>query len=129
MVGFEPTTVPQAIDTEEDIVSVLSPPLISNSLSVGFEPEETSVVHSSTSPRRLFATMTAYRPCWSTRDPDEIGGSRSGGSRSVGNIPRTSLPEPEETSVTQLSYSVPVPVFVPAATLNVRTKMPQREFV
>ena len=62
MVGFEPTTVPQAIDTEEDIVSVLSPPLISNSASVGLEPEETSVVHNSTSPKRLFASVTAPWP-------------------------------------------------------------------
>ena len=80
-------------------MSVLSPPLISNSASVVLEPEEISVVHSSTSPRRLFASVTAPRPRQSTRDPDEIGGSRSGGN--IGNIPRTPLPKPEETSVTQ----------------------------
>ena len=64
MVGFEPsvpqvTTVSQAIDTEEDIASVLSPQLISNSPSVGLEPKETSVIHNSPSPRRLFASATA----------------------------------------------------------------------
>ena len=43
-------TVPQAINTVEDTVSVLSPPTISNRASIGLEPEETSVVHNSTSP-------------------------------------------------------------------------------
>ena len=57
IVGFElaipqVTTVPQAIDEGEDIVSVLSPPLISNSPSVSLEPEETPVIHNSPLPRR-----------------------------------------------------------------------------
>ena len=88
-------TVPQAINTEEDIVSVLSPPPISNSASVSLEPEETSVAHDSTSPRRLSANVTT-RTRRSTRDPDEIGGSKSDKSRSggiFGNIPQTPLPE------------------------------------
>ena len=143
MVGFEPTTVPQAIDTEKDIVSVLSPPLISNSASVGLEPEETSVVHNSTSPRRLFASVTAPQPRRLTRDPDEIGGSRSGGS--IGNIPRTSLPEPEETSVTQPICGIAAAEICAAAEVRAKkaaaeicakiakaeicAKMPKRKFV
>ena len=78
-------------------MSVLSPPLISNSASVGLEPKETSVVNNSTSPRRLFANV-ATRPRRSTRDPDEIVESRSGGI--FGNISRP-LPEPEEIRDTQ----------------------------
>ena len=93
IVGLKPTTVPQAIDTEEDIVSVLSPSLISNAPSVGLEPEETSVVYNSTSPSRLFASATINRPRWLTQDPDEIGGS-------VENVlPWALLLEPEETSI------------------------------
>ena len=107
------TTVPQAIDTEEDIVFVLSSLLISKSLSVGLEPKETSVIRNSPSPRRLFAPR-------STRGPDTIGGS-------VGTVSQASLPEPEETSIlapTLPATQAPVPVHVSIATRE-RTHHPQ----
>jgi len=54
---LEINNVTQAISTKGDMVSVLSPPLISQSPSVRLEPKETSV-HNNSSPRRLFASAS-----------------------------------------------------------------------
>ena len=91
---------------------VLSPPLISNSLSVGLEPKQTSVIHNSTSPKRLLTSAITNCPRRLTQDPDKIGGS-------VRTVPRASLPEQEETSIfaqTPPVTQVPVPVPIAVAT-------------
>ena len=94
----EINNVPQAISNEEDRVSVLSPPLISQSASVHLEPEETSI---SDSPRRLFTEASRWNASRrSTREPDE---ELHGGSIVV--VPWPSLPEPEENSI----FAPPLP--------------------